>query len=296
MDSAREVALMTLVHDHDRQTSATKSQQRVAANDRHEDRARPTGDVFASLYPCNPAQTRLDLQRVKPRVTVGRSPANDVVLGAGSIKPSGQIHAEIIWDKKSDLTSCVLIRDKNSTNGTYVNGIRLKSGTYRILKQGNEISFGSEYDNRYIFHNLAAGFCSNEKDLYAQYDLGPELGRGSFGIAYKAISRTTGKWYAIKMITLERSDAERHEDTIYLQREIAIMRKFKHPNICELVDVFIQDREIDLVLELVEGGDLMTYIEQERITSEYVAKYITYQICDALAVTGLFQHRIPTYH
>ena len=120
--------------------------------------------------------------------------------------------------------------------------------------------------------------------LYAHYDLSTELGKGSFATVRKAMSRATGKWYAVKMIQGSRNVRNHgHTRNSTFAREIGVMEKLKHPNICELVEVFFQDNNdismsfstiftivstllhmnhtfTDLVLELVEGGDLLEYI------------------------------------
>ncbi len=109
-----------------------------------------------------------------------------------------------------------------------------------------------------------------------------------------------------------------------LIREISIMEKLDHRNICKLFEVFVQKDNgisewasfilshedpdqfflsfIDLVLELVEGGDLLEYIVKSDglctchiisrrgdtfdfvFIAEVDARDITYQMCTALAV------------
>ncbi|KAG7098269.1 hypothetical protein E1B28_000231 [Marasmius oreades] len=272
------------------ETQQSEETQATQAMDESQPQSQEEKEVhlFGSLHPCNPAQSRLDLWRTKPKITIGRRADNDIVLAGGKVS---NIHAEIVWDGKTDTSSCVMIRDMNSTNGTYINGHKLERGTYRIMKQGNEVSFGSRSsdsdgdDYRYMFYHLAAG--SPKTGLYAFYDLGPELGRGSFAIVYRAISKTTGQWFAVKIIQESRRtgrDDASNTNNINLQREIAIMGQLKHPNICELKDVFICDNnEINLVIELVDGGDLLEYIINGGITTEMDAMHITYQLCDALA-------------
>lgn len=83
--------------------------------------------------------------------------------------------------------------------------------------------------------------------LYAHYDISTELGKGSFAKVMKAICRETGKWYAVKMIhgkslrnsgqTAEQQDEQQANFT----REIVIMERMKHPNICELKEFFVQE-------------------------------------------------------
>jgi len=98
----------------------------------------------------------------------------------------------------------------------------------------------------------------------------------------KAVSRATGEWYAVKMI----QDSKRGKGVrnTALAREITIMERLKHPNICELKEVFFQDNgDINLVLEFVDGGDLLEYILCHNGVPEADAKHITYQMCDALS-------------
>lgn len=56
----------------------------------------------------------------------------------------------------------------------------------------------------------------------------------------KAMSRTTGEWFAVKMIHGNRNDNHVARSTSFT-REISIMEKLTHPNICELKEVFYQE-------------------------------------------------------
>lgn len=95
----------------------------------------------------------------------------------------------------------------------------------------------------FVYRHTAGG--PPTEGLYAHYDLSVELGKGSFATVMKAMSRATGKWYAVKMIQ-ESKNMRNNGDhglpsrTSTFAREISIMEKLKHPNICELVEVFFQ--------------------------------------------------------
>ena len=77
--------------------------------------------------------------------------------------------------------------------------MKIGKGKAALIKDGNEIGFGSwninpqkpEEDYRYIFRFTAAG--PPTAGLYAHYDIGTELGKGSFATVMSAISRETGK-------------------------------------------------------------------------------------------------------
>jgi ser/thr/tyr protein kinase RAD53 len=95
-----------------------------------------------------------------------------------------------------------------------------------------------------VYRHTAGG--PPTEGLYVYYDLGTELGKGSFATVRKAMSRATGKWYAVKMIqeskNVRSNGVHGHASrNATFAREISIMEKLKHPNICELVEVFFQE-------------------------------------------------------
>lgn len=153
--------------------------------------------------------------------------------------------------------------------------------------------------------------------LWAHYDVSHELGTGSFATVHKALSRRTGQFVAVKMIRSNKlaaplpADPNRDEDrsvnaatnnrTSSFAREISILSDLRHPNICQLIETFWTTTEIckcdepsgdmtftrlvyvAIVLELVEGGDLLEYILKRDGLDETASRFITYQLCDALA-------------
>ncbi len=108
----------------------------------------------------------------------------------------------------------------------------------------------------------------------AGYVLQQRLGSGSFATVYKGIRREEYKQSvhnggelpppppsiaAIKAIS--RQSKKITEKVLrYLEREIAILRTFRHPNICCLHDVQNTESHIYLVLEYCGGGDLQRLI------------------------------------
>ncbi|KIM40164.1 hypothetical protein M413DRAFT_413516 [Hebeloma cylindrosporum] len=245
--------------------------------------------LWGYLQPCSAALTRIDFWKIHPRYTIGRNTEiNQVVLPGPKV--SNQ-HCVITWDGKDSRSSTVVVLDLSS-NGTFINGEKIGKNQTRILNEGNEIAFGTFVpqshnggleDYRFVYRHMAAGL--PEGGLYAKYDVGNDLGKGSFATVRRAVHRETGKWFAVKMI--EPSKATKHgrsTKTSTFAREISIMEKLEHPNICKFVEVFVQDdNSINLVLELIEGGDLLEHILKSGGLCEVDACDITYQICDALA-------------
>lgn len=195
-----------------------------------------------------------------------------------------------------------------SSNGTFINGTRIGKGKSAILRDGNELGLGSWGghtnispidDFRYIFRLTAQG--PPRDGLYAHYDIGHELGKGSFATVVSAVSRDNGLKYAVKMINKARFRNHSNSDQMGMfLREIAILEKLKHPNICLLKEVFTDNNNISkrsqldcesfishfsgLVLEFIEGGDLLEYIIKNGGLSESLTRFLTRQLCDALKV------------
>ena len=84
---------------------------------------------------------RIDLRTLP--ITIGKAQAySDIVLGDPSVS---RVHARIY--KGED--GCIEIRDLNSTNGTWINGMRLEPNEKRRVQRGDEVRFGSlEYEYR----------------------------------------------------------------------------------------------------------------------------------------------------
>lgn len=241
-----------------------------------------TESLWGYLQPCSADLFRLEFNHLQKTYTIGRNDKNLYVLPG--VKVSNE-HCKISW-----LDNSVVIEDLSS-NGTFINGHKIGRGNKRVLVDGNEVAFGtpvaqpltSHEDYRYIYRHTAD---LHTGGLYAEYDLSHELGRGAFATVVKGMSRATGEWVAVKMIHANKNqnEIERATQNAMFAREINIMQTLKHPNICEMKNVFFQTNgDINLVLELVEGGDLLEYILEREGVAEPEAKHITYQLCDALS-------------
>ncbi|KAH9838995.1 Pkinase-domain-containing protein [Rhodofomes roseus] len=251
--------------------------------------------LWGMLIPCNANLHRIDFQKVKRVYSVGRNDdssrgGNDIVFPGMKIS---NYHCRIEWDGQKGPKSAVKVTDLSS-NGTFINQQKIGKNMTRLLYDGNELSFGTwqpqfgataTQDYRFVFRHLAAA--ATLRGIFKYYQLHETLGTGSFATVTKAIHRETGVWYAVKTMERKRlrtaSNAQAHNDAAF-SREINILEDLQHPRICGLKEVFYEEHTINLILELIQGGDLLDYIldsENQRLT-ESLSQHITYQICDAL--------------
>ena len=92
------------------------------------------------------------------------------------------------------------------------------------------------------------------------YRLAYEIGKGSCGTSVIAAQhRSTRKRVAIKVINKKKIKNRQR-----LSHEITIMKKLRHqPCIVELYDIYESKKHLYLVMELCEGGDLLTTVANQ---------------------------------
>ena len=104
----------------------------------------------------------------KQRTSIGRNRNCQIVINNNTVSKD---HAIIEFDEDYNCT----IKDLNSSNGTYVNGEKLKT-TPMKLRTGDKIQFG-KYEMDFIFESF---HLSN--DTKTEPDLAMELNKNSFGM------------------------------------------------------------------------------------------------------------------
>ncbi|NXQ61354.1 MK15 kinase, partial [Anthoscopus minutus] len=113
-----------------------------------------------------------------------------------------------------------------------------------------------------------------------KYEIKRRLGKGAYGIVWKAIDRKTGETVAVKKIFdafRNRTDAQR------TFREIMFLQAFgEHPNIIKLLDVIQaeNDKDIYLIFESMET-DLHAVIKKGNLLKDIHKCYILYQLLKA---------------
>ncbi|XP_043582472.1 obscurin isoform X6 [Bombus pyrosoma] len=109
----------------------------------------------------------------------------------------------------------------------------------------------------------------HDKPLDEFYDLGDELGRGTQGVTYHAVERSTGKNFAAKVMHGKR------ELRPYMYNEIEIMNSLNHRKLLRLHDAYETDKSVTLIMELAAGGELVdTLTKQAYYTEADIAGYI----------------------
>ncbi|KRK06977.1 uncharacterized protein Dyak_GE15459, isoform B [Drosophila yakuba] len=113
------------------------------------------------------------------------------------------------------------------------------------------------------------------------FDVRKRLGKGAYGIVWKATDRRQKNTVALKKIF----DAFRDEtDAQRTYREVIFLRAFRHhPNIIRLVDVFKAANNLDfyLVFEFMES-DLHNVIKKGDVLKDIHKRFVMYQLINAI--------------
>lgn len=154
-------------------------------------------------------------------------------------------------------------------------------------KQGqnspNSVSTPNSVDSeeQQIQQILSKGPIQNFYDVHTN----AVLGRGHYAIVNLGTCKTSNTHVAVKRIQISKSRVEA------LQREVQVLRKVgAHPNIVSLYDIFVTDTELQLVMELLRGGELFDRMVEKGPYSEREASHHIRRI--ALALQFLHQNGI----
>lgn len=97
------------------------------------------------------------------------------------------------------------------------------------------------------------------------YNIGNELGRGSFATVYKGEHISSGNPVAIKSVLRAKLNRKLLEN---LGSEISILKQMKHPHVVELLDFQETPTHFHLVMEYCSLGDLSFFLKKKKELAE----------------------------
>ncbi|KAG0256075.1 hypothetical protein BG011_004765 [Mortierella polycephala] len=112
--------------------------------------------------------------------------------------------------------------------------------------------------------------------LAATFQLGNCIGRGQFGAVYKALNLVTGQMVAVKRIKIDGlKDVERD----LLMQEVDLLKSLAHPSIVKYEGFIKSYGYLNIILEYVENGSLLTTLKSfgtfpEKLVVAYVVKIL----------------------
>ena len=88
-----------------------------------------------------------------------------------------------------------------------------------------------------------------------EYEVGKVIANGAFSTVKLAVHEPTGKTYVAKILPKTNRDVEND-----IRVEISILRRVRHENVVQLIEILESPRNYYIILEPVMGGDLCALI------------------------------------
>ncbi|RZR87134.1 hypothetical protein BHM03_00014471 [Ensete ventricosum] len=125
--------------------------------------------------------------------------------------------------------------------------------------------------------------------LLGRFEVGKLLGAGTFAKVYVARDVNTNELVAIK--ALDKEMILKGGLVAHIKREIAILRRVRHPYIVQLFEVMATRSKIYFVMEYVRGGELFSRVSKGRLLEDTARRYFQ-QLISAVS----FCHARGVFH
>jgi serine/threonine protein kinase len=149
-----------------------------------------------------------------------------------------------------------------------------------------------------------AKVCDYSKIKLADLEIGQRIGKGQFSVVYKARCKLNNQAVALKKVQLlEMTDSKARADcmkeiqllqvtskllpnAVTLTEFLRIWQQLNHPNVVCYLASFVENNELQIVLELADAGDLAQLLRhcqrQNRLLVERTIWRYFIQLCSAL--------------
>ncbi len=173
-------------------------------------------------------------------IKIGRDSTNEIALASDTA--ISRNHACIMF-----LQDSFWLEDLDSTNGTLLNGRKVKSRKQLFL--GDHIAVGKT--------QLVVTLTDDSVNGMRDYEIIEEIGRGGMAIVYKAHDHQGNRTVALKQLTLHNlAPARSKARSERFRREASIALRLNHPNIVPVYDVHLGPDNFYYVMELLTGRNL----------------------------------------
>ncbi|CAG5100186.1 Similar to Unc-89: Obscurin (Drosophila melanogaster), partial [Cotesia congregata] len=247
----------------------------VATNEHGEARQRVRLEI--AEYPTfiqRPEESYIMLRRnghIQARVTGVPFPELKWYKDWKPLAPTARIKIDYFEPDTSVLTiNDAIIKDEGLYSISARNVAGSVSCSVMIHIEENEHEYG------YRTYTRSSDVRAKSKPFDEFYDLGDELGRGTQGVTYHAVERSTGRNYAAKLMH------GRGELKPIMLGEMYAMNHLNHRRLIRLHDAYETDGSFNLVMELGAGGELVDTLTRNPFYSEYEISHYIRQILEGL--------------
>jgi pSer/pThr/pTyr-binding forkhead associated (FHA) protein len=261
--------------------------------------------VYARLISLTETGVRYELKKDNREAHMGRHP--DCEIKIADKRVSGR-HLRIYRDDNFHY-----FVEELSANGCYVNEHPMKKGETKSLQHGDEISIGvAERDSgsggvpesetptvtdtsvvvREVPHATApsvpmtgrSSHYTTEQWVRDHWDTRTTLGSGNFSEVRLGVNIEKGDKHAVKIIDKKKflQFQSKRESHLSLSSEADVLVALSHSGIVGFDEWFETDAYLYLVMEFLEGGDLLQCILEHGCFTETMARRMFRELCEAV--------------
>lgn len=197
---------------------------------------------------------------------------DDLFRGYSFVAPSVVLDDGLVYAQKSSPRQDALSNGNTIAATMLTPSRRLKPDIAKLVDASKSGSLHNEFFKKYdLMPETADGALLNDNDW---------LGDGSFSVCCRCVHKNTNVAYAVKILSRHR---RRDSVTgamydVSLQEETLLRQCQGHPNIVSLKEVFQDESHTFIVLELLEGGELLSRIRERKRFTESEANRVFKQL------------------
>uniref|UniRef100_A0AAY4C506 Tyrosine-protein kinase receptor n=1 Tax=Denticeps clupeoides TaxID=299321 RepID=A0AAY4C506_9TELE len=176
---------------------------------------------------------------------------------------------KILKTLKSIILFCLLLVYYRKKNHLHAVRIRLQSPEYKLSKIRSS-TIMTDYNPNYCFAGKATSLSELKEVPRKNITLLRALGHGAFGEVYEGqVLGMNGDNSAMQVAIKTLPEICSEQDEMDFLMEALIMSKFNHQNIVRCIGVSLQILPRFILLELMTGGDMKSFLRQNRPKSNH---------------------------
>src|SRR6185437_13147817 len=117
-----------------------------------------------------------------------------------------------------------------------------------------------------------------------RYQVVKKLGAGAMGEVFEVVDQDLGRHVALKLLSPEMASSSSARERF--RREAVSMAQIRHPHVLQVYEYDAWNNQPFFTMELVEGGDCATYIEQSVVLAVPHLARLLYQSAQGLAAAA----------
>ena len=129
--------------------------------------------------------------------------------------------------------------------------------------------------------------------MIKNYIIKETLGKGAYGIVYKVQKKGTSDIYVIKQISLEGLTEKEKEE---VKQEAFILSSIKSDFVVKYYDSFLDNDNINIVMEYCDGGDLNEFLLEKKNIGTFLEEKLIWNLFLKIAIGLADIHKMKILH